>query len=309
MSGNTEQILSDIQSLQQMEQQLFQSLEANPNITVEERQKIVQKMNELSNMRLNLYKTLSDLNTYYGSALETSMGSLMEQLLAVRVIEDELNKSKKNLEELEAERNNKIRMVEINTYYGDKYSEHAQLMKLVIYTLLPVILVVYVHSMGLIPSGLKNIFIVLVAAIGGYFFWMRYTSIIMRDNMNYQRYDWFFDASKAPERALSTVVGDPWATPDMGTCIGDMCCSDGLTYDTTINKCVLPGVDNSTSTNANASTSVSATHDISASIGINSSASANVPFTESMISGVLTKTQPGKIKIDYDLRQLTPFNA
>ena len=36
---NNEQILNDIQSLQKMEQQLFNSLETNPNISNEEQKK------------------------------------------------------------------------------------------------------------------------------------------------------------------------------------------------------------------------------------------------------------------------------
>lgn len=320
MSGNSEQILSDIQSLQQMEQELFQSLEANPNITVEEREKIVQKMNELSNMRINLYKTLSNLNTYYGSALKSSVSSLKEQVLAVGVVETELNKAKKNLEMLEAEKNNKIRMVEINTYYGDKYSEHAQLMKLIIYTLIPVIIVVYLYNIYLIPTEIKNVLIVIIATIGGYYFWMRYTSIIMRDNMNYQQYDWFFDASKAPVKAVSTVTGDPWASPDMGTCIGDACCSNGLIYDSAINQCVVPGFESKSSSTSNNeqksgrnmnSINTANKHNVDTSISTSASknSTTNIPFTESMISGVLTKTQPGKFKADVDLRQLSAFNA
>jgi hypothetical protein len=130
--------------------------------------------------------------------------------------------------------------------------------------------------------------------------------------MNYQQYDWFFDASKAPAKTTSSVTGDPWAVPDIGACIGDTCCSDGLIYDTTINQCVVPGTSTSSS---GTSTSTSGT---STSTGASGSGSAsglaalniyNVPTTESMVTGILTKTQPGKIKADYDLRQLTPFNA
>jgi hypothetical protein len=305
MPENSEQILSDIQSLQQMEQQLFQSLEATPNISVEERQKVVQKMNELSNMRINLYKTLSGINGYFSNALKSSVGSLQEQVVAVGIVEQELNKSKKNLELLEAERNNKIRMVEINSYYGDKYSEHAELMKLVIYTLIPVIFLVLLRRSQALPTFLFNILLVIISAIGGYYFWMRYTSIIMRDNMNYQQYDWFFNASKAPAKKTSTVTGDPWASMDVGTCIGDTCCAEGLTYDTSLNLCIIPGTASSMSNSMSDDAFLISGENNANGRGGN----ANVPFTESMVSGVLTKTQPGKIKADYDLRELVAFNA
>ena len=47
-----EQILNDIQTLQTMEQQLFSNLENNPNLTTQQQQQIVQKMNQLSKNRL-----------------------------------------------------------------------------------------------------------------------------------------------------------------------------------------------------------------------------------------------------------------
>jgi hypothetical protein len=300
---NNEQILNDIQSLQQMERQLFTSLETTPHMSAEQQQKIVEKMNELSNMRINLYKTLSGVNNYFDQALQSSIGSLREQVVAVGIVENELNKSKQNLQRLEEERNNKIRMVEINSYFGDKYSEHAQLMKVVIYTLIPVIILVLLHRTEVLPSFLYNSLLVVVAAIGGYYFWERYSSIIMRDNMNYQEYTWYFDPSKAVGELDSTVTGDPWASADIGICVGDSCCSDGMTYDTNLNQCVSPctgGPSASASSIASASTATKKS--------TNKSATPNI---ESMltITEVLTKTQPGKFKADYDLRQLVAFNA
>ena len=115
-----EQILNDIQTLQTMEQQLFSNLENNPNLTTQQQQEIVQKMNQLSNMRINLYQTLSGVNNYYQNALNSSQGTLKEQTVAIYIVENELNSAKKRLEALDVEKMNKIRLVEINNYYGDK---------------------------------------------------------------------------------------------------------------------------------------------------------------------------------------------
>jgi len=98
-------------------------------------QKIVEKMNQLSNMRINLYQTLSGVNNYYQNALTSTAGTLKDQTAAIYIVESELNKSKERLALLDTEKNNKIRLVEINNYYGDKYAEHSQLMKIIIYIL------------------------------------------------------------------------------------------------------------------------------------------------------------------------------
>jgi hypothetical protein len=308
--GNNEQILNDIQSLQQMEQKLFLSLETNPSMSTEDQEKIIEKLNELSNMRINLYKTLSGVNSYFESALKSSIGSLQEQVMAIGIVEKELNTSKQNLQLLEQERNNKIRLVEINSYYGDKYTEHAQLMKVVIYTLVPVILLVLLNNSGILPSAIYHMILVFIGVIGSYFFWRRYSSIVMRDNMNYQQYNWFFNPGSAAGVVDSTVKGDPWLSGiDLNTCIGDACCAEGLVYDTISNQCVIQG-DTSSSSNQ---TPGSGTTSGGGGGGGKGKGKQNeitmVPFTESMVSNMLSKTQPGKYKADYDLRQFMPFNA
>ena len=50
ISENNEQILADIQSLQRMEQQLFNSLETTPNLSSVQQQQIVEKINQISNI-------------------------------------------------------------------------------------------------------------------------------------------------------------------------------------------------------------------------------------------------------------------
>lgn len=276
VQDNNEQILNDIQSLQQMEQQLFNSLESNPNLSTDEQKKIIDKMNQISNMRVNLYQTLSGVNNYFEKALSSSIGTLKEQALAIGVVENELNRAKKRLELLQEEKNNKIRLVEINTYYGDKYAEHSDLMKIVIFILIPVILLTFLFNKGFLPNIIFYILIVIIALIGGYFFWKRFASIIMRDNMNYQEYAWSFNPSKLPSG--STTISDPWlSNQSFGTCVGDACCSEGLVYDSENNVCV-PGVKESF-------------------------------VNETMlINDTLTKSQQGKYKADYDLREPRAFN-
>ena len=281
---NNEQILNDIQSLQQMEQQLFSNLESNPNLTATQQQDIIEKMNQLSNMRISLYQTLSGVNNYFGTALNTTMGTLQEQEVAIGIVEKELNTAKKRLQVLEEEKNNKIRLVEINNYFGDKYAEHSVLMKIVIFTLIPVIIFAFLNNKGILPNTIYYILVIIVSLIGAYFFWNRFASIISRDNMNYQEYDWYFNANAAPTGSSSS--SDPWVTTNTyGTCVGDACCSNCMTYDTTINQCVIP----TTST-----TTTSTTESF---------------LTESMVNQVLTKKQPSKAHtIDYNLKQPEPFN-
>ena len=279
VQDNNERILNDIQSLQQIEQQLFNNLESNVNLKPEEQQQIIEKMNQLSNMRINLYQTLSGVNNYYESALNSSVGTLKEQEVAIKIVENELNKAKTRLQLLEQEKNNKIRLVEINTYFGDKYAEHTQLMKIIIYMLVPIIILVILNNRGILPKNIYYILIVIIGLIGGYFFWRKFASIIMRDNMNYQEYEWGFDRNKISTNTTSDS-SDPWNTNvsfNVGTCVGNACCTEGLIYDTNINQCILDP-------------------------------KANKKGETTFINNILTKQQQGKFKNDYDLREPIAFN-
>lgn len=242
IAQSNEQILNDIQTLQQIEKELFDSLETNPQLSSEEEEKIIQKINQISTMRINLYQTLSGVNDFFQNAMNSSIGTLQQQSTAISIIESELNRSKQQLSNMEDNNANKIRLIEINDYYGERYSEHAELMKIVIYTLVPIIILVALNKTGLVPATIYLVLLIVISGIGAVFFWKKFASIIMRSNMNYQEYDWGFDPASVgttPAPAASTT--DPWAdTTGSGTCIGQVCCSDGLTWSSKLNQCIIP---------------------------------------------------------------------
>jgi len=236
ISKNNEEILQNIQLLQNSEEELIRELENNPGLSSEQQQKMIQKIQQLTNIRSGLYTTLSGMNSFYQSALSSSTGTLKEQTAAINIVESELNRSKKRLQYLEMEKNNKIRLVEINEYYGDKYAEHTGLMKIVIFTLIPIIILTIIYNKGFLPSKVYYIIFVIIGVIGSIYFWRTYASIMTRDNMNYDAYDFPFDPSTAPQGTGSDV--DPWAGANMGTCIGEACCQPDQIYDVSLNQCV-----------------------------------------------------------------------
>lgn len=291
---NNEQILNDIQTLQSMEQQLFSNLETNTNLTSQEQQQIVTKMNQLSNMRINLYKTVGNVNNYFQTALTSSQGTLQEQTAAISIIEEELNRSKQRLEMLQQEKTNKIRLVEINDYYGSKYAEHGGLMKIIIFTLVPVIILAVLNNKGILPTKIYYGLLTIVSIIGAVFFWKTVYSIVLRDAMNYQEYDWFFNPEWAPEQTTGGVgLDDPWLTTTVkGTCVGQACCSDGQIWDEDLGQCI---------------GSSSVTADLSAS-----STGMESFMTESMVNQVLSKGSTNKYKQDVTLNannKIKPNNS
>jgi hypothetical protein len=295
-SQNNEQILNDIQLLQQMEQQLFNNLETNTNLTVEQQQQIIEKISQLSNMRINLYQTLSGMNNYFQGALESSSGILQSQTAAIGIVENELNQAKHRLDALEIEKNNKIRLVEINDYYSDKYAEHSKLMKIIIMTIIPIVILAILKNKDILPNSIFVTLVVIICFISLYYFWNIYTSIVMRDNMNYQEYNWSFNPNAVSTASSSTTTSsDPWlssSSSGSNTCVGQECCADGLTWDASLNQC--------TSTFSDITSGA-----VSYNTGTSSSAQTATAETfvtrESMINNVLTKKEPNKYKYDYNM--------
>ena len=251
-SGN-QSVLNDITYLQNLERDLYNILETNTSLTSEQRTKILTNINDISNMRVNLYATLGNMNDAAQAALDTSLYSFSQQVNAISIMENELTKSRERVELMEDEKNNKLRLVEINNYYAEKYYEHSKLLKIVIYTLAPIIVVNYIYAYGLLPYSIFIAIIVLITAIGSYYFWNIFSSMVMRDNMNYNKYDWKIDPPAEPE-ASNNTSNDPWLTGSIpGTCLGSDCCDTGMTYNYTLDKCVA-ATSNTNNTNSTSNT-------------------------------------------------------
>lgn len=290
ISKNNEEILLNIQLLQQSEQDLMNDLENNPNLSSTQQQKIIANIQKLTDIRSGLYTTLSGMNSFYQSALGTSTGTLDQQTAAINIVETELNRSKRRLEYLENEKNNKIRLVEINEYYGDKYAEHTTLMKIIIFTLVPIIILTIIYNRGFLPSRVYYILFIIVGIIGSIYFWQTYTSIIARDNMNYDEYLWSFNPKSAPKGNPSDK--DPWEiNGSMGVCVGEACCQPDQTYDTTLDQCI-----------SKTSCAVGGSAAAGAAFGGGPGEAFTMPTLDDLYNG-LAKTQPGKYKADVDLKE------
>ena len=229
-------ILNQIKAYQNEENDIIRKLENNPDLLPGEKQSLVKRIKQLTDLRSDLYKSLRENTDYYTKILTASDATLLQQTAAANIVESELDRAKKRLEYLEMEKNNKVRLVEINEYYGDKYSEHSTLMKIVIFTLIPIIILTIIYNKGFLPSRIYYILFIITGVIGAYYFWKTYGSIITRDNMNYNEYSWSFDKKNAP-KGSGKVNDDPWMNKGIGSCMNSDCCSSDQIYNSANLKC------------------------------------------------------------------------
>lgn len=212
VTDNNAQILEDIRKLQDLEKDLLTSLENNPSLTLLQKNTIITKIDSISQMRLDLYNTLSNVNGYFQKALKNSGDTLNEQIIATQIVENELNESRANLSLLEEEKNNKIRLIEINNFYGDKYADHTTLMKYIMFMLITIIICLVLFNKNIISNNVFYFLLIIISSIGGYFILTKLLSIWNRDNMNYQEFNWKFNPQTAPAPVTNLNAENPWTS-------------------------------------------------------------------------------------------------
>lgn len=271
LQERNDQVLNNISELQGEEQILYDSLD-DATLSPDQKQQIINKINEISQMRLNLYANMKDMYSFYQQNASSSKNTLSQQMSAIDVIENELNEAKKRLNLIQDQKINKLRLVEINTYYGKQYSAHANIMKTIVIICIPLIILAMLHNRQMIPNTLYALLIAIVLIVGIFILGRKILDLFNHSNMNWDEYNWYFNQSEAPSNTDSGDSTNPWDTPSL-TCIGSECCYEGSTYDSTTNICV----PNDVTTNETTTTEPTTT------------AATATTTTETMISGVLSK--------------------
>lgn len=244
-----EQLLKQIKEIQTIEKQLYKSLEVssvNPNSSLPNELTIVENINKYSDLRTNLYNDLkSNYNTTQNNVI-VSRNNLVDEYAVVKVIENEMNSAKKNLNALKNNRYDKLRMVEINTYYGKRYEAYSDLMKSIVFICIPLLILAILIKKELLSENIGGILISIVVAIGTIVLFYKIYDISRRDNMNYDEFYWPFnpdsvDVADVNENS-SNQPQDPSENPASDSyvfgCVGEKCCADGTIFDTDKKKCV-----------------------------------------------------------------------
>ena len=192
LQERNDQLISNIKTLQSTEMNLYNSLE-NQNLNADQRKQIIDKINQISQMRIDLYANLKDSYSNYQQNVSFSRNVVNDQMLSVDVIENELNDSKRRLNLLEEQKNNKIRLVEINTYYGKQYSAHKEIMIIIVLMCIPILILTILANKEIIPSKLNIIVTGLIIVFGLTIIGYKIIDISNRDKINYDEYNWYFN--------------------------------------------------------------------------------------------------------------------
>jgi hypothetical protein len=229
-----ENMLAYLSQLQSTEQELYEILKDDNDST--NKKEIISKINNLSSKRDKLYIDMKQMSKDVNNQNKTTSNDYSNQLQIISIAEKELNREKDRLKILNAEKYNKLRMVEINTYYSKKYEALAYVTVLAIVIFVIVIIINLLTSKGIIPEGTTNVLNPILIGIGIFILFLAYWDIIKRNNFYFDEYTYSKEEGSNSDGGEFEI----WPKPDIGTCVGEYCCADGTEYDASTDTCKVP---------------------------------------------------------------------
>ena len=240
MNINLENTLEQIDRLIETEKTLYKSLTKNAEqmalgkksiYSDKELTIITNQINSLSEARVTLYNTLFKLNKAVNRNDVLMQNSIKQQTETLELLENELNKSKQNMNKLQDNKLNHLKMIEITTYYSKHYDAQKKLMQIMAGIGIALLISVYLKS-----SLLTFIIIIVGIILIGY----RVILMYMRTNTNYDEFN-FLDPEKNESSTLSPSLTSSLSAPSL--CIESACCTEGTTWSSTLKGCTITDQD------------------------------------------------------------------
>jgi hypothetical protein len=233
MGSAHEKTLAAIQELQKLERELYNNLEelsSDPD-NVSEKEAVIARINDLSATRIGLYDTMKEMYNYTQNNVADTRNELTDKILVTKVMESELNNLKADMNAFVDAKQNKLRMVQINTYYGKRYRAHTNAMKLVIKVCALVLVIMFLVKKQIIPTNVGTGLAVIILGVGAFLLFKTIMDLNMRDNLNYDKYDW---------RKLPQTKPNPNQTKNWGMNTSSWwICGEGTKFNTSLGQCVV----------------------------------------------------------------------
>jgi hypothetical protein len=246
---NTDQTMNTIEQIDGQIQSMYINLEAlnvqsNPDIN--KQNQLLQKIQELQQLKSSLYTSLSNNYASVQSNVALSRNSLVNEMAVSGLVKNELQNVQNNLSSLEDSRYNTVRMAEINNYYSEKYDTQTSVMKTIVYFCIPLLILGIVTKKELIPKKIALVIMSILIGLAIVIVSFQVIDIMRRDNMVFSEYRFPFNPDDVDKKAVVDLSSpdQPVARNLTQSCTGEACCPSGNTYgtiwDATNKQCVTP---------------------------------------------------------------------
>jgi hypothetical protein len=227
------QLIKSIQILQNMEKDLYNQLTngiKNGALTTAEQDTIMQNIAEVTALRINLYRNLMTMVNSYQQTIQSASNIIKDNLIAINIVDKELEESALKLKKINDDNTTKMRMVEINRYYKDKYANHAVFMKYFILFTTLILIVYFIHIKGYINDSIYYVLIFIIIFFMLYKMSPLFYRMIFRSNMDYQEYSFpignlLTGNVNSGTSTISASINNPWLNntiTSINSCINDL---------------------------------------------------------------------------------------
>jgi len=173
----------------------------------------ISEIEELSQMRMFLYKQLSQMNA---------------STAKIDTMESELDYANKQLKHMYASSNDDIRQAQLNTYYYKQYDAYTYVIQVAIFFTVILIGIFLIYRSGVLSHRILQPILWILIAFAMIVFGSMLLDLSKRDNMDYDAYQ-----SSTYASTSTTSVDDSRTPPPSASsmCKGPDCCADGQRYD------------------------------------------------------------------------------
>jgi len=179
-------IISNINQLQSIEQGLITQLSGASDPTT--KNKLTSEINTIVRARISLYESLVLLYSSMEKNIEDSSSQLTKQVSLINEMEEQLNNLKYTNNN--KEQTKRVRLIEINKYYIQKYQGYVYLFKMMIKFCSTIIILAIINKINFMPNYAFNVFIGVAFLYWGYYLISTMFDLFRRDNMNFSHYSW-----------------------------------------------------------------------------------------------------------------------
>ena len=184
--------MESVKRLQEIERAQYARLsEVNQNSSnaASDEEEIRTHIQSLRNMRIDV---LNDLKNYFireQSKAEENRKNLADQKTINSVVQQSKENLFKKIDEVKQEKIDSKRLSEISEYESDRYEEHTTILKNIFFGLLGIFIVTRISKLQILPSIIPFLLIIGICMIVFFNIAYRMRWNIMRDNLDYDKFD------------------------------------------------------------------------------------------------------------------------
>jgi hypothetical protein len=238
MPARQAQFSANITNLQNIEAELFAKLASESDPAA--RSELVTQINRIAKARGDLYNNMNDFSGQIEAVAGERHRALVQNSVAVNIIRDQIQNAQNTLTGLKEEKSNKMRLVEINNYYGKKYEYQTDIIKIIIITCVPILIISVLLKKGMIPNLIATGLITVIIAAGVITVARKIIDLNKRNDFNFDQYDHPFNPNAiSVTKTETTNLSDANNFSLETSCVGPYCCTEGTTeWDSVTAKCV-----------------------------------------------------------------------